>query len=119
MPNKVCVNGHREPAWQIRGARAGRTREDNREFLYLGADQGAIEDGAKVGFAGDKSVTYRRGRADDVMAEDTSALVFGPVGARARPMPYGRRSAVIRTAGNNASSISSPPDPSNPPPSAR
>ena len=45
------------------------TRDYNWEFLYLGADQDAIEEGAKMGFAGDKSVTYRRGKADKVMAD--------------------------------------------------
>jgi hypothetical protein len=45
------------------------TREYAWEFLYLGADQDAIEEGAKMGFAGSKSVTYRRGKADKVMAD--------------------------------------------------
>jgi len=45
------------------------TRDYHWEFLYLGADQDAIEEGAKMGFAGDKSVTYRRGKANKVMAD--------------------------------------------------
>ena len=45
------------------------TRDYAWEFLYLGADQDAIEEGAKMGFAGTKSVTYRRGKADKVMAD--------------------------------------------------
>jgi len=45
------------------------TRQYHWEFLYLGADQDAIEEGARMGFAGDKSVTYRRGKADKVMAD--------------------------------------------------
>ncbi|HSV38434.1 MAG TPA: vWA domain-containing protein [Nocardioidaceae bacterium] len=45
------------------------TRDYAWEFLYLGADQDAIEEGAKMGFAGSKSVTYRRGKADKVMAD--------------------------------------------------
>jgi len=39
------------------------------QFLYLGADQDAIEEGAKMGFVAEKSVTYRRGKADKVMAD--------------------------------------------------
>ena len=45
------------------------TREYGWEFLYLGADQDAIEEGAKMGFAAAKSMTYRRGKADKVMAD--------------------------------------------------
>jgi len=45
------------------------TRDYAWEFLYLGADQDAIEEGTRMGFAGDKSVTYRRGKADKVMAD--------------------------------------------------
>jgi hypothetical protein len=45
------------------------TRDYAWEFLYLGADQDAIEEGAKMGFASAKSVTYRRGKADKVMAD--------------------------------------------------
>lgn len=45
------------------------TRDYGWEFLYLGADQDAIEEGAKMGFAGSKSVTYSRGKADKVMAD--------------------------------------------------
>lgn len=44
------------------------TRDYDWQFLYLGADQDAIEEGAKMGFAGSKSVTYSRGKADRVMA---------------------------------------------------
>jgi len=45
------------------------TREYAWEFLYLGADQDAIEEGAKMGFARGKSATYRRGKADKVLAD--------------------------------------------------
>jgi hypothetical protein len=45
------------------------TRDYHWEFLYLGADQDAIEEGSKMGFAAAKSVTYRRGKADKVMAD--------------------------------------------------
>jgi uncharacterized protein YegL len=45
------------------------TRDYHWEFLYLGADQDAIEEGAKMGFAAQKSMSYRRGKADKVMAD--------------------------------------------------
>jgi hypothetical protein len=44
------------------------------EFLYMGADQDAIEVGARLGVQPDKSVTYGRGKARDVMAA-TSANI--------------------------------------------
>ena len=44
------------------------------EFLYMGADQDAIEVGASLGVQRDKSVTYGRGKARDVMAA-TSANI--------------------------------------------
>lgn len=44
------------------------------EFLYMGADQDAIEVGASLGVQADKSVTYGRGRARDVMVA-TSANI--------------------------------------------
>lgn len=44
------------------------------EFLYMGADQDAIEVGARLGVQRDKSVTYGRGKARDVMAA-TSANI--------------------------------------------
>jgi uncharacterized protein YegL len=39
------------------------------EFLYLGADQDAIEEGSKMGFAAAKSMSYSRGKADKVMSD--------------------------------------------------
>jgi len=45
------------------------TRDYHWEFLYLGADQDAIEEGSKMGFAAQKSMTYSRGKADKVMAD--------------------------------------------------
>jgi hypothetical protein len=53
----------------IKALNEQQTRQYHWEFLYLGADQDAIEEGARMGFAGDKSVTYRRGKADKVMAD--------------------------------------------------
>lgn len=45
------------------------TRDYHWEFLYLGADQDAIEEGSKMGFAATKSMSYSRGKADKVMAD--------------------------------------------------
>jgi hypothetical protein len=37
-------------------------------FMYLGADQDAIEEGMKMGFAAARSMTYARGSADKALA---------------------------------------------------
>jgi hypothetical protein len=42
------------------------------QFLYLGADQDAIEVGAQMGFKRDKSMTYARGRSRQAMAAMSS-----------------------------------------------
>ena len=44
------------------------TRDYGWQFLYLGADQDAIEEGAKMGFAAGKSMTYSRGRTKESIA---------------------------------------------------
>lgn len=43
------------------------TREYDWEFMYLGADQDAIEEGARMGFAADKSMTYSRVKTREAM----------------------------------------------------
>lgn len=52
------------------------TRDYDWQFLYLGADQDAIEEGAKMGFAAGKSMTYARGKAKESLAH-----LSGNVGA--------------------------------------
>jgi len=42
------------------------------QFLYMGADQDAIEVGAQMGFKRDKSLTYARGRSRQAMAAMSS-----------------------------------------------
>lgn len=49
------------------------------EFLYMGADQDAIEVGARLGVAADRSVTYTRGST--AMAMDATSKVVGRVRA--------------------------------------
>lgn len=44
------------------------TRGYNWQFLYLGADQDAIEEGAKMGFGRDQAMSYARGRSREAMA---------------------------------------------------
>lgn len=44
------------------------TRDYGWQFMYLGADQDAIEEGAKMGFARGDSLTYARGKSDKAMA---------------------------------------------------
>ncbi|MCL2785418.1 MAG: VWA domain-containing protein [Propionibacteriaceae bacterium] len=53
------------------------------EFLYMGADQDAIEVGASIGIRADRSLTYHRGRAQEAYAASsrlTSALRSAPAG---------------------------------------
>ena len=69
------------------------TRDHHWEFLYLGADEDAIEEGTRRGFAGDKSVTYRRGKADKVMA-DLGANVGAYRAARVAGVPGAAASAL-------------------------
>jgi len=38
------------------------------QFMYMGADQDAVEVGTSIGVSADNSITYSRGRARDVMA---------------------------------------------------
>jgi hypothetical protein len=44
------------------------TRDYGWQFLYLGADQDAIEVGAQMGFKRDKAMTYARGRSRQALA---------------------------------------------------
>jgi hypothetical protein len=44
------------------------TKAYNWQFLYMGADQDAIEVGASIGVAAANSLTYSRGRVDAMMA---------------------------------------------------
>jgi hypothetical protein len=43
------------------------SRDYGWQFLYLGADQDAIEEGSKLGFAAERSMTYSRGKAKQSM----------------------------------------------------
>ncbi len=62
------------------------TRDYDWQFLYLGADQDAIEEGSKMGFAAARSVTYKRDKADKVMAS-MGANVSSYRAAKAAGMP--------------------------------
>jgi hypothetical protein len=62
------------------------TRDYHWEFLYLGADQDAIEEGSKMGFAAAKSMSYSRGKTDNVMA-DMGANIGAYRAARAAGAP--------------------------------
>ena len=53
---------------RIRALIDQQTHVYNWEFMYLGADQDAIEVGARMGFDARKSMTYSRGKADKAMA---------------------------------------------------
>ena len=53
---------------QVKAMVQRQTHEFSWQFLYLGADQDAIEVGTSLGVAADRSLTYSRGRVDAVMA---------------------------------------------------
>jgi hypothetical protein len=65
------------------------------QFMYLGADQDAIEEGAKMGFARADSLTYARGKADKAMAAASAKTLRyrDAVMAGAAPTTATRRSA--------------------------
>jgi hypothetical protein len=69
------------------------TRDYGWQFLYLGADQDAIEEGSKMGFAADRSMTYSRGKAKQSMSHLSanvhayrSAVVAGAAPAAAEQL---------------------------------
>ena len=53
---------------EVRALIEQQTRDYQWQFLYLGADQDAIEVGASIGVARTHAVTYGRGKVRDVMA---------------------------------------------------
>jgi uncharacterized protein YegL len=71
------------------------TRDYGWQFMYLGADQDAIEEGAKMGFARADSLTYARGKADKAMAAASrkSRSYRDAVMAGATPMAAAQQSA--------------------------
>ncbi|HEY9312385.1 vWA domain-containing protein [Williamsia sp.] len=50
------------------------TKDYGWQFLYMGADQDAIEVGARLGVSRDHAVTYSRGNADAVMGASSANL---------------------------------------------
>ena len=72
------------------------TRDYGWQFLYLGADQDAIEEGAKMGFAAGKSMTYSRGKAKESIAA-MSAQRRRATAAPWRPAPRRWRPSTSRT----------------------
>jgi hypothetical protein len=67
------------------------TREYAWQFLYLGADQDAIEEGLKMGFAAGKSMTYTRGRA-----KESIAAMSGNIGNYRHAVASGAAPAAAR-----------------------
>jgi uncharacterized protein YegL len=61
------------------------------QFLYMGADQDAIEVGRNIGIAAAHSVTYGRGKSQDVMASASAKIseyrTARAAGDAAAPMP--------------------------------
>ena len=74
------------------------------QFLYMGADQDAIEVGASIGVAATNSMTYGRGRVAAAMAATSRNIGLHPLGRRrgrlrqggGRPPRLRRRAASSR-----------------------
>ncbi len=69
------------------------TRDYQWQFLYLGADQDAVEVGMSIGVGAGHSVTYGRGKVKQAMAA-TAANVAAYRGARAAGMPAAAAAAM-------------------------
>jgi hypothetical protein len=69
------------------------TRDYSWQFLYLGADQDAIEVGASIGVGAGQAVTYGRGKVKQAMAA-TAANVSSYRRARAAGMPAAAAAAM-------------------------
>jgi hypothetical protein len=61
------------------------------QFLYMGADQDAIEVGRTIGVAAGNSITYGRGKSQEVMANVAGKIsqvrTARAAGDRVAPMP--------------------------------
>ena len=71
------------------------TRDYQWQFLYLGADQDAVEVGMSIGVSAGHSVTYGRGKVKQAMAA-TAANVSSYRQARAGGMPAPAAAALSR-----------------------
>jgi hypothetical protein len=68
----VMTDGHENASreWshpEIKALIEQQTQDYGWQFLYLGADQDAIEEGARMGFTAEKSMSYVRGKARQSM----------------------------------------------------
>jgi hypothetical protein len=68
----VMTDGHENASQEwthpaIKALVEQQTREHGWQFLYMGADQDAIEVGTSLGVAADQSVTYARGKSREAM----------------------------------------------------
>ncbi|WP_149360491.1 vWA domain-containing protein [Lolliginicoccus suaedae] len=75
----VMTDGHENASQEwtrpaIRSLVEQQTRELGWEFLYMGADQDAVEVGTGLGFKREQSITYGRSKARDVMAESSRKI---------------------------------------------
>lgn len=69
----IMTDGHENASRELGHAQVKamierQTREFGWQFLYLGADQDAIEVGASIGVAAEQAMTYSRGRVGAMMA---------------------------------------------------
>jgi hypothetical protein len=79
---------------QVKALIERQTRDYGWQFLYLGADQDAIEVGASIGVPSANSLTYSRGRVADAMAA-TSRNIGRTRGAVAAGSPIRHAAALM------------------------
>ena len=92
----VMTDGHENASQEwthpaIKALVEQQTREHGWQFLYMGADQDAIEVGTSLGVAADQSITYARGQSREAMTVSAAKVsklradrIAAPAGA---PVP--------------------------------
>ena len=92
----IMTDGHENSSHELTHAQVKalierQTSEYAWQFLYMGADQDAIEVGRNIGIKADHSVTYGRGKSQDVMSSASAKIAeyrtARAAGDLAAPMP--------------------------------
>ncbi|HET9419823.1 MAG TPA: vWA domain-containing protein [Nocardioides sp.] len=92
----IMTDGHENASQEwthpaIKALVEQQTEQYGWQFLYMGADQDAIEVGRNIGIKADHSVTYGRGKSQDVMTSASAKIAeyrtARAAGDLAAPMP--------------------------------
>jgi hypothetical protein len=95
----IMTDGHENSSHelthpQVKAMIERQSKDYDWQFLFMGADQDAIEVGASIGVPASHAMTYSRGRVDAMMAA-TSANIRGYRTARAAGLPASEAAAEI------------------------